>query len=149
MLELSDACVCVFQHDIIVAAVYMTALMLFLCLYLWLLLYSKAEQLRVVIGASSSRTKCVTVEVPVVCAADAANRGKRVNTDYADADDTFEITTEGPEVCARRIGGDSDSWGMQLEILCLREAVTQVMRSCFHVVSTCCRCMLVQVTHCM
>jgi len=76
---------------------------------------SAAGSVRVRIDRSASNTKCVKAPVPVTCAADAGNLGKRTNSHRAR--DTFEITTNGDEVCARRTD-NGNGWGMHLEIEC-------------------------------
>jgi len=76
---------------------------------------SAAGKVRVRIDGSPSNSKCVKAPVPVTCAADAGNLGKRTNNHGAR--DTFEITTNGDEVCARRTDNGS-GWGMHLEIEC-------------------------------
>jgi len=75
-----------------------------------------AAPLRVFIGDSEDNEKCVTASTPVSCEDDAGHLGNRVNQHQAG--DTFEITSSGSQVCARRTdypGG----WGMQLEIICV------------------------------
>jgi len=73
----------------------------------------------VLIDSSFTNTKCVTAIVPVVCGDDAGHWGNRINTHSAG--DTFEITTDGTEVCARRTDS-SGGWGMHLEIACFAES---------------------------
>jgi hypothetical protein len=68
------------------------------------------------IGSHSGNRKCVTASTPVTCADDAGHLGNRVNSHPAG--DTFEITSVGEEVCARRTDS-SGGWGMQLEIVCV------------------------------
>lgn len=86
---------------------------------------------RVFIGQSTVRKMCVTANVGVLCDADAGNRGKKANTDSADASDTFEITVSGAkseQVCARRV--DGVGWGQNLAIWCRPlhpEAANQVV----------------------
>lgn len=70
----------------------------------------------VLIDNSDTNVKCVDAPYPVICASDAGHIGNRVNTHSAD--DQFEITTDGREVCARRLDGDA-GWGMHLEITCV------------------------------
>lgn len=60
------------------------------------------------------RKKCV-VQPHVVC-----NSSERVNTDFANAPDSFEISQEGEEgekVCAERVDKDS-GWSMNLQVKC-------------------------------
>jgi len=70
---------------------------------------------KVMIDKSSGNSKCVKAPVPVNCAVDAGNLGKRVNSHRAR--DSFEITTNGDEVCCRRTDS-RNGWGMHLEIAC-------------------------------
>lgn len=70
----------------------------------------------ILIGNSQENRKCVTHSFPVVCAGDAGHLGNRINSHTAG--DTFDITTEGDEVCATRTDVDH-GWGMQLEIACV------------------------------
>merc|ERR1719335_1138585 len=70
----------------------------------------------VFIGNSRSNTKCVNAPGPVTCDVDAGNFGKRLN-DHP-ARDTWEITTNGAQVCARRTDRNQ-GWGMQLKIGCV------------------------------
>merc|ERR1719265_2019574 len=72
----------------------------------------------VLFGKSSSNTKCVNAPGPVTCAVDAGDFGNRLNTDYSQARDTWEITTDGSQVCARRTDRNL-GWGMQLKIGCV------------------------------
>jgi len=58
----------------------------------------------------------VTSSLPVICEDDAGHLGNRVNSHLAG--DTFEITTDGLEVCARRTDSGA-GWGMHLEIVCV------------------------------
>jgi len=77
-----------------------------------------AAPVHVLIDSSSENTKCVTSSLPVHCADDAGHLGNRVNSHQAA--DTFEITTDGLEVCARRTdNGPTSGWGMHLEIACV------------------------------
>ena len=64
----------------------------------------------VLIDDSSENTTCVTAFVPVICADDAGRLGNRVNS--RQAGDTFEITTDGAEVCATRIGSSGGLPGL-------------------------------------
>jgi len=68
------------------------------------------------IGTSDENRKCVTHGFPVVCAGDAGHLGNRINSHTAG--DTFDITTEGDEICATRTDADH-GWGMRLEIACV------------------------------
>jgi len=70
----------------------------------------------VLIDSSTENTKCITTAVPVVCADDAGHLGIRINSHQAG--DTFEITSDGTEVCATRTDS-SGGWGMHLEIACV------------------------------
>lgn len=70
----------------------------------------------VVIGSSGDNTKCAAASKGLTCAADAGNRGKRVNPDFADADDAFIISVRGSQVCAQR----TDSGGGWVENLAVR-----------------------------
>jgi len=58
----------------------------------------------------------LTSSLPVICADDAGHLGNCVNSHLAG--DTFEITTDGLEVCATRTDS-GESWGMHLEIVCV------------------------------
>lgn len=78
--------------------------------------------MNVPIGSSDTNTKCVQTAVSLTCAANAGDRDNRVN-DH-NADDRFEITTNGQEVCARRIDDPNAGWGMNLEISCAANYVT-------------------------
>jgi len=77
-----------------------------------------AAPLQIFIGNSESNQRCVTASHPVTCADDAGHLGSRVNQDHATAGDTFQITSAGSQVCARRTDVDQ-GWGMQLEIVCV------------------------------
>merc|ERR1719424_1804782 len=72
----------------------------------------------VLIGKSQGNKMCAQASVPVKCHVDAGNFGKRLNTDYRQARDTWEITTSGTEVCARRTDRNQ-GWGMWLKIGCV------------------------------
>jgi hypothetical protein len=78
-----------------------------------------AAPVRVLIDSSGENTKCVTASYPVTCADDAGHLGSRVNSHQAD--DTFEITSNGVEVCATRTDAPV-GWGMHLEIVCVATA---------------------------
>jgi len=78
-----------------------------------------AAPVRVLIDSSRENTKCVTASYPVTCADDAGHLGSRVNSHQAD--DTFEITSNGVEVCATRTDAPV-GWGMHLEIVCVATA---------------------------
>ena len=75
-----------------------------------------AAPIFVFIGNSNDNRMCVTAPIPVACADDAGHLGNRVNSHTAG--DTFEITSVGEEVCARRTDSGG-GWGMQLEIVCV------------------------------
>jgi hypothetical protein len=69
------------------------------------------------IGSSGSNTRCVWGgSSNIICASYAGNSGYRRNNDpYGDS---FEISTSGGNVCARRTdyyGG----WGLDLQISCI------------------------------
>merc|ERR1719271_1869252 len=68
------------------------------------------------IGKSGPNKKCVEASVPVKCDVDAGDFGKRLNNHRAR--DTWEITTDGSQVCARRTDR-RQGWGMQLKIGCV------------------------------
>merc|ERR1719199_927187 len=71
----------------------------------------------VTIGSSmGSQTRCVQSARELDCAANAGDRGVRVNPDYATAGDRFSVTCTGTEVCASRL--DNDHWGMNLQVRC-------------------------------
>merc|ERR1719503_464061 len=72
--------------------------------------------MNVLIDRSGSNSKCVAVSEPVTCDVDAGNLGKRINSHRAR--DTFEITTNGAQVCARRTDSPGNGWGMRLEVAC-------------------------------
>jgi len=73
--------------------------------------------IKIDIGKSSSNRKCVDAPSPVACSAEAGNMGKRVNSDHARAQDSFEVVIEGQQVCARRLES-TQGWGMNLQIVC-------------------------------
>jgi hypothetical protein len=79
----------------------------------------QAAPLTITIGASRfNNERCVTTSDSVTCAKDAGNRGKRLNTDHSDADDSFIIAASGDtKVCAQRTDS-SGGWGMDLQISC-------------------------------
>ena len=55
------------------------------------------------IGSSSAGAKCVAASVAVTCAVNSGDLGNRINDDPFPAwADTFEVTTNGSEVCALR-----------------------------------------------
>merc|ERR1712008_573534 len=66
------------------------------------------------IGSSGSNKKCVKAP-GVVCPSDAGDPGKRLNRDYRNAGDTFDITTIHGHICAKR-KDRSHGWGMNLKI---------------------------------
>lgn len=70
-------------------------------------------------GSSRTNRKCVDAPSPVVCAANAGDRGKRVNPDYRSAGDSFEVVVEDGQVCARRLDRRDLGWGMNLQIACV------------------------------
>ena len=70
----------------------------------------------VLVDHSNEYTKCVTASVPAICADDAGHLGTRVNSHQAGG--TFEITTDGVEVCATRTDSGG-GLGMHLEITCV------------------------------
>jgi len=73
---------------------------------------------QILIGRSTVNSRCVTVSNPALdCDIGAGHPGVRINMDYVSAPDTFHVTVEGNQVCARRTDG-SAGWGMQLEIQC-------------------------------
>jgi len=72
------------------------------------------------IGNSNSNNRCVNVPVPVACNANSGDRGIRVNGH--NANDRFDISSNGNRVCARRLDSNG-GWGMQLEVSC-QEIVT-------------------------
>lgn len=75
----------------------------------------------VTIGQSlDSSRKCVHAAGPVSCAANAGDRGVRVNADHREAGDSFEITASGTEVCARRADADAP-WGLNLQVSCMED----------------------------
>merc|ERR1719162_2727507 len=76
-----------------------------------------AKVVEVYIGKSGPNKKCVQAEFPVKCDADAANFGKRLNNHGAR--DTWEITVDGSQVCARRTDNNVLGWGMDLKIGCV------------------------------
>ena len=69
------------------------------------------------IGSSHSNSKCVWGgSTNVMCASYAANSGYRRNNDAHG--DSFEITTNGGNVCARRTDHHA-GWGLDLQISCI------------------------------
>jgi len=82
-----------------------------------LALNAPGSEYQVLIDRSSSdNTRCVTSAVPVTCAANAGDLGTRIN-DHS-AGDTFDITVNGDQVCARRTDS-SGGWGMRLRVACV------------------------------
>jgi hypothetical protein len=79
-----------------------------------------APVINVLVDNSNTNIKCVETAVPVVCADDAGHLGNRINSHQAG--DTFEITTDGTQVCARRTDS-SGGWGMHLEFACVAAPV--------------------------
>merc|ERR1719374_444623 len=91
----------------------------------------KVSYVPITIGPrTSSAWWCDWYKVPetipvetVTCAENAGDPGVRINTDFADADDTFEIQSRPDHnegklvVCARRTD-ESSGWGMNLQIRC-------------------------------
>ena len=75
------------------------------------------DVVKVTIGASTVGTRCVQASQNVQCASYAANLGYRQNSDWATAADTWEITTNGRQVCARRTDHHA-AWAMNLKIAC-------------------------------
>jgi hypothetical protein len=69
------------------------------------------------IGSSGSNKKCVS-DPGVVCPSDAGDPGKRLNTDYSNAGDTFDITSAAGSICAKRTDMPRNGWGMKLKIGC-------------------------------
>jgi len=84
-----------------------------------------ADNVNVLIDSSRTNTKCVTAPVPVICAANAGDLGNRVNNHGAR--DTFEITTDGDQVCARRTDRNQ-GWGMHLQIACTEDVSAGAVR---------------------
>jgi predicted Rdx family selenoprotein len=68
-------------------------------------------------GKSGENRRCVDAPSPVACASNSGDQGKRVNTDYAGAGDSFEVVMEGNQVCARRTD-QNRGWGMNLQVAC-------------------------------
>jgi len=81
----------------------------------------KADNITVTFGWSATNKKCVP-KIGMICSSDTGNRGNRVNTDYTWAGDSFAITSNGKEVCARRTNY-AGGWGMNLQILSVQGAV--------------------------
>lgn len=77
------------------------------------------SEFEVQIGSSGPNRRCVNHPVPVQCNQNAGNRGVRINNDYANAGDRFDIQVEngGRRVCARRLDA-GHGWGMQLRLQC-------------------------------
>jgi len=88
-----------------------------------------AAPVHVFIGNSDDNRKCVTASSLVDCADDAGHLGRRVNSHQAG--DTFEITSAGDEVCARRTDS-SGGWGMQLEIVCVASELDEGIQGSFN-----------------
>lgn len=80
----------------------------------------EAIPVTVTIGSSDDTEKCVDSD-PVLCNTDAGNKGKRLNEDWPDADDSFEITVKLGKVCAKR-ADQSGQWGMNLQLSCFKDA---------------------------
>jgi len=76
--------------------------------------------IRVLIGSNidGQSQKCVTHSFPLTCAGDARHLGNHINNHQHG--DTFEITTSGNNVCARRtdLSGHA-GWDMPLVIACV------------------------------
>lgn len=80
-------------------------------------LWAPGSLAEIFIDRSDTNQRCVSSEIPapVVCAANAGDLGRRLN-DHPAAD-TFEISVDGLQVCARRTDSDG-GWGMRLRISC-------------------------------
>jgi len=76
----------------------------------------------ITIGSSGDNKKCVNRQVES-CAGDAGDKGKRVNSHQAG--DTFDITVEGGQVCAKRTDSGG-GWGMKLQVNCLIQATNML-----------------------
>jgi len=73
----------------------------------------------VTIGKSNGVKKCVT-RAKVVCPDNAGNQNIRWNQDHDRAKDSFTITREGSDICAKRLDANS-GWGMNLKLKCAPE----------------------------
>merc|ERR1711956_100882 len=72
---------------------------------------------KITIGKSGRNKKCVSGP-GFRCEKNAGNKGKRVNKDYRNAPDKFEISYSGGKVCAHRLDRPGHGWGMNLQIMC-------------------------------
>jgi len=77
----------------------------------------KATGRQIYIGSSGSNTRCVHVGEHTACQSNAGNRGIRKNWDHWHAGDTFDVTSNGHSVCARRLDWNG-GWGMGLKVEC-------------------------------
>eukprot|EP00969_Alexandrium_andersonii_P269359 11905228-Alexandrium_andersonii.AAC.1 len=71
----------------------------------------------VAVGRSSSNKRCVAAPAGVYCPPDSGDRYKRVNRDHWHAKDSFAVTHEGGQICAKRLDA-SHGWGMNLKLGC-------------------------------
>jgi len=74
----------------------------------------KAQTVR--IGNSRGNKKCVNVNTPLRCSKTAGDRNRRANTN-SKANDRFDITYDGRQVCAKRLDSGG-GWGMDLRVTC-------------------------------
>jgi len=77
----------------------------------------KATSRQIYIGNSGSNRRCVHVGEHTSCQSNAGNRNIRKNWDHWNAGDTFDITSNGHQVCARRLDSGG-GWGMKLKVEC-------------------------------
>jgi len=74
-----------------------------------------AREITIDIGKSDENKKCVQSEENVECDKNAGDRDNRMNNH--NGSDRFDITVNGKEVCAQRLGS-TKGWGMDLQISC-------------------------------
>jgi len=74
---------------------------------------------RITIGRSGRNKKCAHGP-GVRCPGNAGNRGRRVNSDYRNANDRFRLTYTRTQVCARRLDSRG-GWGMNLQMMCKKK----------------------------
>jgi hypothetical protein len=77
----------------------------------------------------ANNKRCTTLHgQKVTCDRDAADPGKRINTDHPGGSGRWEITQEGDKVCARRLDKNL-GWSMGMKIVCDVQAIGQAQGS--------------------
>lgn len=85
----------------------------------------KSKTVTVTIGKSKLNSKCVPPpEKGTTCSPDAGDTGKRINTDYESATDSFLISSKDGFICASRQDHDG-GWGMNLMLRCGVQKATE------------------------